>query len=37
VVGEDPGEPAYVEALQLAFDGDGRARWRYRDHVVAGR
>ena len=30
VVGEDPGEPEYVEAVELAFDGDGGARWRYR-------
>jgi len=37
VVGEDPGETEYLEAVELAFDDDGGARWRYRDHVVAGR
>jgi len=36
VIGEDPGEPEYVEAVELAFDGDGGVRWRYREHVVAG-
>ena len=35
VVGEDPGEPAYVEAVRLRFESDGRATWRFRD-VEAG-
>jgi broad specificity phosphatase PhoE len=36
VIGEDPGEPEYLEAVELAFDGDGGARWRFRDHVARG-
>ena len=36
VVDEDPGEPEYVEAVESALRGDGGARWRYRDRVVAG-
>jgi broad specificity phosphatase PhoE len=33
VLGHDPGEPEYVEAVELSFDGDGRARWRFRETV----
>jgi broad specificity phosphatase PhoE len=36
VIGEDPGEPDYLEAVELAFDGGGGARWRFRDRVAAG-
>jgi len=35
VLGHDPGEPEYVEAVELAFDRDGAATWRFRDAVVA--
>jgi broad specificity phosphatase PhoE len=34
VLGHDPGEPEYVEAVELSFDGDGRARWRFRETVA---
>jgi broad specificity phosphatase PhoE len=35
VLDEDPGEPEYVEPVELTFDGDNRARWRFRDVVTA--
>lgn len=34
VLGRDPGEPEYVEAVELALDADGGARWRFRDAVA---
>jgi broad specificity phosphatase PhoE len=34
ILGLDPGEPEYVEAVELSFDGDGRARWRFRETVA---
>jgi broad specificity phosphatase PhoE len=34
VLGLDPGEPEYVEAVELSFDGAGRARWRFRETVA---
>jgi broad specificity phosphatase PhoE len=34
VLGDDPGEPEYVEAVELAFDEDGSATWRFRKAVV---
>ena len=35
VLGHDPGEPDYVEPIELAFDTAGTARWRFRDTVVS--
>ena len=35
VLDEDPGEPAFVEAVRLRFESDGHATWRFRD-VEAG-
>jgi broad specificity phosphatase PhoE len=35
VVGHDPGEPEYVEAVELAFDARGAGRWRFRDAVAS--
>jgi broad specificity phosphatase PhoE len=34
VLGHDPGEPEFVEAVELSFARDGRARWRYRETVA---
>jgi broad specificity phosphatase PhoE len=34
VLDRDPGEPEYVEAVELAFDADGAAAWRFRDAVA---
>lgn len=31
VLDRDPGEPEYVEAVELSFTRAGAARWRYRD------
>jgi broad specificity phosphatase PhoE len=31
VLGRDPGEPEYVEPVELTFGSDGEARWRFRD------
>ena len=31
VVGQDPGEPEYVEAVELTFDAQQRCHWRFRD------
>jgi broad specificity phosphatase PhoE len=36
LLGRDPGEPEYVEAVELAFDEAGAARWRFRDTVAPG-
>jgi broad specificity phosphatase PhoE len=33
VLDRDPGEPEYVEAVELTFDGNGGARWRFRESV----
>jgi broad specificity phosphatase PhoE len=35
VLGHDPGEPEYVEAVELRFAPDGSATWRFRDVVAA--
>jgi broad specificity phosphatase PhoE len=37
VLDRDPGEPEYVEAVQLAFGCDGTAHWRFRDAVASVR
>jgi broad specificity phosphatase PhoE len=34
VIGRDPGEPAYVEPVELAFAADGTGSWRFRDAVA---
>lgn len=34
VLGHDPGEPEYVEAVELALGAEGRATWRFRDAVA---
>jgi broad specificity phosphatase PhoE len=34
VLGHDPGEPEYVEAVELRFAPDGSATWRFRDAVA---
>ena len=31
VLGHDPGEPEYVEPVELTFDAQQRCRWRFRD------
>ena len=31
LLGRDPGEPGYVEDVELVLEADGRATWRYRD------
>ena len=33
LTGRDPGEPEYVEVVELAFDAGGAAQWRFRDAV----
>jgi broad specificity phosphatase PhoE len=35
VLDHDPGEPEYVESVELAFDAAGNARWRFRDAVAS--
>jgi hypothetical protein len=35
VLNDDPGEPEYVEAVQLRFAGNRAAAWRFRDVVAA--
>lgn len=34
VLGHDPGEPEYVEPVELSFDEEERSRWRFRDVVA---
>jgi broad specificity phosphatase PhoE len=34
---EDPGEPEFMESIDLTFPGDGTVEMRYRDHVWRGR
>jgi broad specificity phosphatase PhoE len=34
VLGHDPGEPEYLEAVELSFDAGGRPRWRFRETVA---
>jgi broad specificity phosphatase PhoE len=34
VLGHDPGEPEYVEPVELRFAADGSATWRFRDAVA---
>jgi broad specificity phosphatase PhoE len=34
VLGRDPGEPEYVEPVELTFGPDGAAAWRFRDVVA---
>jgi broad specificity phosphatase PhoE len=34
VLGHDPGEPEYVEPVELRFAPDGSATWRFRDAVA---
>ncbi len=35
VLGRDPGEPEYVEPVELAFGRGGRLGWRFRDAVAS--
>ena len=34
VLGHDPGEPRYVEPVELTFERDGSATWRFREAVA---
>lgn len=35
VLGQDPGEPEYVEPVELTFGSDGAGWWRFRDAVAS--